>query len=72
MNPIKKILIIFLLLTCVVVANSQTRSVRNSPPLTEAAPEKAGISAERLDRIDVMCKKTVGIIGDLLDTGPAL
>jgi len=59
MKQIKKILIVFLLLACVVVANSQTRSVRNSPPLTKAAPEKAGISAERLDRIDMMCKKSV-------------
>ena len=59
MNPFKKTLIVLVLLTCVVVTNSQTRSVRNSPPLTEATPEKAGISAERLDRIDVMCKKSI-------------
>lgn len=39
---------------------AQTPSVRHSRPLSEAAPKKAGMSAERLARIDVMCEEAVG------------
>lgn len=33
-------------------ATAQTKSLKNSPPLSEAAPETVGISSERLSRLD--------------------
>ena len=39
--------------------NAQTKSIKKSPVLTEAAPESVGISAERLARIDQMCVDAV-------------
>ena len=39
--------------------NAQTKSIKKSPVLTEAAPESVGISAERLARIDQMCADAV-------------
>lgn len=39
--------------------NAQTKSIKKSPVLTEAAPESVGISAERLARIDQMCAEAV-------------
>lgn len=41
------------------LAPAQTRSVRRSPPLREAAPAKAGVSTERLARIDAMCEDAI-------------
>jgi CubicO group peptidase (beta-lactamase class C family) len=38
---------------------AQTQSIRHSPPLAPAAPAKAGMSAERLSRIDAMCEEAV-------------
>lgn len=40
-------------------AVAQTQSVHHSPPLREATPAKAGVSAERLARIDAMCQDAV-------------
>lgn len=40
-------------------AGAQTKSVQQSPPLSEAAPESAGMSPERLARIDVMLEAAV-------------
>jgi CubicO group peptidase (beta-lactamase class C family) len=40
-------------------AVAQTKSVRHSPPLKEAAPSRAGVSAERLARIDAMCEDAI-------------
>ncbi len=55
----------FLLLTVFFLLNesvvAQTRSIKKSPVLTEASPESAGISAERLARIDKMCEDEVAI-----------
>jgi len=31
---------------------AQTKSLKNSPPLSEAAPETVGMSSERLSRLD--------------------
>ncbi len=59
MKPLKYSLIIFVLLTCILAANSQTRSSQKSAPLTPATPESVGVSQERLDRIDAMCKESV-------------
>jgi CubicO group peptidase (beta-lactamase class C family) len=38
---------------------SQTTSVQNSPSLTEALAESAGMSAERLERIDAMLESAI-------------
>ncbi|WP_161887936.1 serine hydrolase domain-containing protein [Pontibacter russatus] len=40
-------------------ANAQTNSIQKSKPLTEAAPEKVGLSPERLQRIDAMLQEAV-------------
>ncbi|MEO8255681.1 MAG: hypothetical protein ABI554_14975 [Flavobacterium sp.] len=54
----KKILItLFALWNCSNYA--QTHSIKNSPKLTEAAPNSVGISSERLARIDTMLNKAV-------------
>ena len=42
-----------------VLVNGQTPSVQKSAPLTVAPPESVGMSAERLDRIDAMCREAV-------------
>lgn len=39
--------------------NAQTKSIKKSPVLTEAAPESVGISSERIARIDQMCAEAV-------------
>lgn len=38
---------------------AQTNAGKHSPPLTEASPAKAGMSAERLARIDRMCEDAI-------------
>ena len=40
--------------------DAQTKSIKNSPPLVEAAAASVGMSEERLDLIDAMCKEAVG------------
>lgn len=37
----------------------QAKSVRRTAPLTEIAPRRVGVSAERLARIDAICRKAV-------------
>jgi CubicO group peptidase (beta-lactamase class C family) len=53
----------FLLSVCFSLAflfgEAQTPSLKNSPPLTEAAPKSVGMSAERLDRIGNMIETAV-------------
>ncbi|PHN03958.1 serine hydrolase domain-containing protein [Flavilitoribacter nigricans] len=39
--------------------SAQTKSAQKSPPLTEATPVSVGMSDERLDRIDAMCRDAV-------------
>lgn len=39
---------------------AQTKSIKNSPPLVEAAAASVGMSEERLDLVDAMCKEAVG------------
>jgi CubicO group peptidase (beta-lactamase class C family) len=41
------------------ISAGQTKSLKKSPALTEAAPETVGISPDRLARIDRMCAETV-------------
>jgi CubicO group peptidase (beta-lactamase class C family) len=43
---------------CAPVA-AQTKSLKRSQPLAAASPEKAGVSADRLARIDAMCDDAV-------------
>ncbi len=54
----KILLLIPTLLACI-FCFGQTPSSQNSPPLIAAPPASAGISAERLDRIDRMCEGAV-------------
>ena len=54
----KKLLTIaFVALT--ILANAQTSSIQKSAPLSPASPESVGMSPERLDRIDAMCKEAI-------------
>lgn len=46
-------------LTAGLQGSAQTRSIKHSPPLTAAAPERAGVSSERLARIDALCEDAV-------------
>jgi CubicO group peptidase (beta-lactamase class C family) len=55
----KNLLTFLLLATMVLAANAQTKSAKKSPPLVEAAPESAGLSAERLARITSMLEASV-------------
>lgn len=49
-----------ILLTAVAfTAISQTKSLQNSPPLSEARPESVGVSPERLERLDEMLETAV-------------
>ena len=43
----------------VVTAVAQTKSAKTSPPLKEVAAAEAGMSAERLARIDMMCREAI-------------
>jgi CubicO group peptidase (beta-lactamase class C family) len=56
----KKLAILILIITLGFTSvNAQTKSQKKSPVLTEATPESAGISSERLARIDQMCTDAV-------------
>ena len=56
----KKLFLLTLLFPVLVLsANAQTKSIQKSKVLTEASPESAGISAERLARIDIMCQEEI-------------
>jgi CubicO group peptidase (beta-lactamase class C family) len=54
-----KLFYTILLLISTLSAFAQTKSIKKSPLLIEAAPESAGMSKERLARIDSMCQKAV-------------
>ena len=54
-----KHLITLIFIALAVSASAQTRSIQKSDPLSSAPPESAGMSAERLNRIDAMCKASV-------------
>jgi CubicO group peptidase (beta-lactamase class C family) len=53
-----RLLSALLLAFCVNLA-SQTTSLQHSPSLTEASPESAGMSVERLERIDAMLESAI-------------
>jgi CubicO group peptidase (beta-lactamase class C family) len=46
------------LLVCL-PAGAQTKSLKQSPPLAVAEPQRVGVSPERLARIDAMCEEAV-------------
>ena len=53
---------LLLLLSCCILsllAVAQPKSIKNSPPLTEATPESQGFSSERLARVDAMLQSAV-------------
>ncbi|HZK97130.1 MAG TPA: serine hydrolase domain-containing protein [Prolixibacteraceae bacterium] len=54
-----KSLFVALLLGMVLSISAQTKSIKNSPVLTEGTPESVGMSAERLARIETMCTDAV-------------
>jgi len=54
-----KSLFVALLLGMVLSISAQTKSVKNSPVLTEGTPESVGMSAQRLARIETMCSDAV-------------
>jgi CubicO group peptidase (beta-lactamase class C family) len=53
------ILFAAILFAASVVSLGQTSSLQKSPVLTEALPETAGLSSERVARIDKMCEQAV-------------
>ena len=59
MKPCKNILITIYLILFTLSVNAQTRSGQKSAPLSMSTPESVGISPERLNRIDAMCKASV-------------
>ena len=54
-----KKLLLLLLSAWVIAAGAQTKSIKNSPPLTEASPQSQGVSPERLGRITTMCEAAI-------------
>ena len=58
-HAMKSHLIYLFLLSVCVNLFSQTKSLQNSPPIAEASAESAGMSEERLNRIDVMLQTAI-------------
>jgi CubicO group peptidase (beta-lactamase class C family) len=54
-----KHLLFLLSLAVSLTAGAQTKTAKKSPPLSVSTPEKAGMSAERLARIDALCEQAV-------------
>jgi len=40
-------------------SSAQTKSIRHSPPLRESTPKAAGVSSQRLARIDTLCQEAI-------------
>ncbi|MFO7671775.1 MAG: serine hydrolase domain-containing protein [Bacteroidales bacterium] len=55
----KELILLLAIVFCFSTSQAQTRSMKKSPVLTEADPGSQGISAERLARLDNMCKEAV-------------
>ena len=56
----KRILsIITLICFSIISVTAQTKSIKNSPPLTEASAASVGMSQERLNLIDKMCQEAI-------------
>jgi CubicO group peptidase (beta-lactamase class C family) len=54
-----KNLITLFFVVLAISATAQTKSIQKSAPLSYASPESVGMSTERLNRIDAMCKTSV-------------
>jgi len=54
-----KNLLSVLLIILSITAGAQTKSINKSLPLSEGTPESVGMSSERINRIDAMCRKAV-------------
>lgn len=54
-----KNLLVLLLTFCSLAIIAQTKSIQNSPKLTEGVASDVGMSEERLARIDAMCREAV-------------
>ena len=59
MKSCKNILFAIVLIAITLPVTAQTESSQKSSPLSIAPPESVGISPERLNRIDAMCKESV-------------
>jgi len=55
----KELILLLAVVFCFSTTQAQTKSIKKSPVLTEADPGSQGISAERLARLDNMCKEAV-------------
>ena len=55
----KKFLVPFIVIFCLLAACSQNAPVQRTAPLAEASPESVGVSFDRLARIDSMCVQAV-------------
>ncbi|QGY43433.1 serine hydrolase [Maribellus comscasis] len=53
----------FLIVTFIIAGltglTAQTKSIQKTAPLSEAQPESVGVSSERIERIDKMCREAV-------------
>lgn len=58
LHTMKNLVTLFLMLIAFTVF-AQTKSIKKSSPLAPASPETVGMSAERLNRVDTMCKEAV-------------
>ena len=54
-----KTIIAILFSLCFLITSAQTKSIKNTPPLTTASPESVGMSTERLARIDSVCLEAI-------------
>lgn len=54
-----KSLLTILFFWIVLSVNAQTKSIKNSPFLSEGTPESVGMSAERIGRIETLCAEAV-------------
>jgi CubicO group peptidase (beta-lactamase class C family) len=54
-----KKLITLAFIAFVLTANAQTKSIKKSAPLAPGTPESAGMSTDRLNRIDAMCEEAI-------------
>jgi CubicO group peptidase (beta-lactamase class C family) len=54
-----KNLVAILFVALALTTSAQTKSIKKSPPLSVGSPEKAGMSPERLARIDAMLQRAV-------------
>jgi CubicO group peptidase (beta-lactamase class C family) len=57
--PVRVVACLVLVAAACWPVDAQTRSIKHSPPLSTAEPQRVGVSPERLARIDRMCDEAV-------------